>query len=36
MTTVTIDQIPRTADGVPLKVKLERAERRRKLKAAGL
>jgi putative spermidine/putrescine transport system permease protein len=36
MTSVTVDQIPRTADGVPLKVKLERAERRRKLKAVGL
>jgi putative spermidine/putrescine transport system permease protein len=36
MTSVTVDQIPRTADGIPLKVKLQRAERRRKLKAAGL
>jgi putative spermidine/putrescine transport system permease protein len=36
MASVTVDQIPRTADGVPLKVKLQRAERRRKLKAVGL
>src|SRR5690348_11755947 len=36
MTSVTVDQIPRTADGVSLKVKLQRAERRRKLKAVGL
>jgi putative spermidine/putrescine transport system permease protein len=36
MTSVTVDQIPRTADGVPLKIKLQRAERRRKLKAVGL
>jgi putative spermidine/putrescine transport system permease protein len=36
MTSVTVDQIPRTADGTPLKVKLQRAERRRKLRAAGL
>jgi len=36
MSSITLDQIPRTADGVPLKVKLQRAERRRKLKAVGL
>ena len=36
MITTTADQIPRTADGVPLKVKLQRAERRRKLKAISL
>jgi putative spermidine/putrescine transport system permease protein len=36
MTSVTLDHIPRTADGVPLKVKLQRAERRRKLKAVAL
>jgi putative spermidine/putrescine transport system permease protein len=36
MVSTTVDQIARTADGVPLKVKLQRTERRRKLKAAGL
>jgi len=36
MSSITLDRIPRTADGVPLKVKLQRAERRRKLKAVGL
>ena len=36
MTSTTADRVPRTADGVPLKVKLRRAERRRKLKAVGL
>jgi putative spermidine/putrescine transport system permease protein len=36
MTSIVVDQIPRTADGVPLKVKLQRAERRRKLKAVAL
>ena len=36
MTSATADRIPRTADGVPLKVKLRRAERRRQLKAVGL
>jgi len=36
MTSATAVQVARTADGVPLKVKLQRAERRRKLKAAGL
>jgi putative spermidine/putrescine transport system permease protein len=36
MATTTADQIPRTADGVPLRVKLQRAERRRKLKAFAL
>ena len=36
MTSIVVDHIPRTADGVPLKVKLQRAERRRKLKAVAL
>ena len=36
MVSTTVDRIARTADGVPLKVKLQRTERRRKLKAAGL
>jgi putative spermidine/putrescine transport system permease protein len=36
MTSAAVDQIVRTADGIPLKVKLQRAERRRKLRAAGL
>ncbi len=36
MTAATIDAVARTADGVPLKTKLQRAERRRKLKAVGL
>jgi putative spermidine/putrescine transport system permease protein len=36
MSSITLDQIPRTADGEPLKVKQQRAERRRKLKAVGL
>src|SRR5579872_6341019 len=36
MVSTTVDQIARTADGVPLKVKLQRTERRRKLKAVGL
>jgi len=36
MTSATVDQVPRTADGVPLKLKLQRAERRRKLRAATL
>ena len=36
MTSVALDQIPRTADGVPLKVRLRQAERRRQLKAVGL
>ena len=36
MISVAADRIPRTSDGTPLKVKLQRAERRRKLKAVGL
>ena len=36
MSSVAADRIPRTSDGTPLKVKLQRAERRRKLKAVGL
>ncbi len=36
MTSVAVDRIPRTSDGTPLKVKLQRAERRRKLRAVGL
>ena len=36
MATTAIDRIVRTADGVPLKVKLQRTERRRKLKAVSL
>jgi len=36
MVSTTVDQIVRTADGVPLKVKLQRTERQRKLKAVGL
>ena len=36
MTSTTADRIPRTAAGVPLKLQLRRAERRRQLKAVGL
>jgi putative spermidine/putrescine transport system permease protein len=36
MSTVAADRIPRTSDGTPLKIKLQRAERRRKMKAVGL
>src|SRR6202051_805116 len=36
MTSVAVDRIPRTSDGTPLKLKLQRAERRRKLRAVGL
>lgn len=36
MVSTTIDQVARTSDGVPLKVKLQRAERKRKLRAVGL
>jgi putative spermidine/putrescine transport system permease protein len=36
MVSTTIDQVARTADGIPLKVKLQRAERKRKLRAIGL
>jgi putative spermidine/putrescine transport system permease protein len=36
MVSTTVDQIVRTTDGVPLKLKLQRTERRRKLKAVGL
>jgi putative spermidine/putrescine transport system permease protein len=36
MTSVAVDRIPRTTDGTPLKVKLQRAERRSKLKAVCL
>jgi putative spermidine/putrescine transport system permease protein len=36
MTSTTADRLPRTAGGVPLKVQLRRAERRRQLKAVGL
>ncbi len=36
MATTAIDQIVRTADGVPLKLKLQRTERQRKLKAVSL
>ena len=36
MTSTTADRVPRTASGVPLKLQLRRAERRRQLKAVGL
>ncbi len=36
MVSTTVDQVARTADGIPLKIKLQRAERARKLKAIGL
>ncbi|MGD9744604.1 MAG: ABC transporter permease [Dongiaceae bacterium] len=36
MVSATVDQGVRTADGVPLKIKLQRAERARKLKAIAL
>jgi putative spermidine/putrescine transport system permease protein len=36
MVSTTIDQVARTADGVPLKVKLQQAERKRKLRAIAL
>jgi len=36
MVSTTIDQVARTADGIPLKVKLQQAERKRKLRAVAL
>jgi putative spermidine/putrescine transport system permease protein len=36
MTSTTVDQVVRTADGIPLKIKLQRTERKRKLKAVVL
>jgi len=36
MVSTTVDRVARTADGVPLKVKLQQAERKRKLRAVAL